>query len=111
MKVRLNIVLNAPEDYSCGDCKKCPIHQESYFSTHQYEEVKISCPLGYNSVSCPLEPQVKLDTPQPKIGHWIIVDDCERFIAKCSECGRIEDSRMISKYPYCHCGAKMVESE
>lgn len=51
-------------------------------------------------------------TPQPKTGHWIIVDDCEHFIAKCSECGRIEDSRMINKYPYCHCGAKMkLESD
>ena len=48
---------------------------------------------------------------EPKTGHWIIIDDCEKFIAKCSKCGRIEDSRMISKYPYCHCGAKMVESE
>lgn len=46
-------------------------------------------------------------TPQQKTGRWIIIDDCEQFIAKCSECGRIEDSRMISKYPYCHCGAKM----
>jgi len=44
-------------------------------------------------------------------GHWIIIDDCEKFIAKCSECGRIEDSRMISKYPYCHCGARMVEPQ
>ena len=49
--------------------------------------------------------------PQQKIGKWIIVDDCEHFIAKCSECGRIEDSRMINKYPYCHCGAKMQEVE
>lgn len=55
MKVRLNVVLNVPDDYSCGDCKKCPIHQESYFSTHQCQETKISCPLGYNSISCPLE--------------------------------------------------------
>ena len=50
-------------------------------------------------------------TPSSPKGHWIIIDDCERFIAKCSECGRIEDSRMINKYPYCHCGAKMVESQ
>jgi hypothetical protein len=50
-------------------------------------------------------------TPQAKIGHWILVDDCERFIAKCSECGRTEDSRMIYKYPFCHCGAKMQEVE
>lgn len=48
---------------------------------------------------------------EPKTGHWIIIDDCEKFIAKCSECGRIEDSRMISKYPYCHCGAKMVNPQ
>lgn len=48
---------------------------------------------------------------QQKTGHWIIIDDCERFIAKCSECGRIEDSRIINKYPYCHCGAKMVEPQ
>ena len=50
-------------------------------------------------------------TPQPKMRKWIIIDDCEQFIAKCSECGRIEDSRMISKYPYCHCGAKMEVGE
>ena len=56
--------------------------------------------------------ELKPVTPQSKIGRWIIIDDCERFIAKCSECGRIEDSRMINKYPYCHCGAKMeVEAE
>ena len=57
MKVRLNVELNASDDYSRGYCKKCPIHQESHFSTHQYVETRISCPLGYNSVSCPLEPQ------------------------------------------------------
>ncbi len=61
MKVRLNVVLNAPDDYSCGYCKKCPIHQESYFSTHQYEEVMIKCLLGYNSVSCPIEVQESED--------------------------------------------------
>lgn len=49
--------------------------------------------------------------PQPKTGHWIIVDDCEKFIAKCSVCGRVEDSRMVHKYPYCHCGAKMESEE
>ena len=40
-------------------------------------------------------------------GEWIIVDDTEKFIAKCSICGRIEDSRMVKDYPFCHCGAKM----
>lgn len=40
-------------------------------------------------------------------GEWIIVDDTEQFIAKCSVCGRIEDSRMVKDYPFCHCGASM----
>lgn len=45
-----------------------------------------------------------------KTGHWIVIDDCKLFMAKCSECGEIVDSRMISKYQYCHCGAKMAKS-
>lgn len=56
MKVRLNAVLNAPEDYTCGDCKKCPIRQEYYIDTYQSTVTKIKCPLGYTSVNCPLEP-------------------------------------------------------
>lgn len=40
-------------------------------------------------------------------GKWILVDDTEKFIAKCSVCGRIEDSRMVKDYPFCHCGADM----
>ena len=48
---------------------------------------------------------------QSKTGHWIIIDDCELFMAKCSECGEIVDSRMINKYPYCHCGAKMIKPQ
>lgn len=48
-----------------------------------------------------------IDELEPKTGHWIIIDDCELFMAKCSECGKIVDSRVISQYPYCHCGAKM----
>lgn len=47
-----------------------------------------------------------------KTGHWITIDDCELFVAKCSECGKIVDSRMINKYQYCcRCGARMAESE
>ena len=68
-----------------------------------------------DKVTMPFVPVIKIKNappviPRPKMGKWLIVDDCERFIAKCSECGRVEDSRMINNYPYCHCGAKM-ESE
>ena len=44
-------------------------------------------------------------------GEWILVDDTEKFIVKCSVCGRIEDSRMVKFYPFCHCGARMKGSE
>ena len=61
----------------------------------------------YSRIICQL-PSV---TPQQKYGKWIVIDDCEQFIAKCSECGRLYDSRLISKYPYCHCGAKMFDPQ
>lgn len=51
-----------------------------------------------------------LDELRPT-GSWIIVDDCEHFIAKCSICGRIEDSRMVKNYPFCRCGARMKGEE
>lgn len=53
-------------------------------------------------------PKPKVEQPQ---GEWIIVDDTEQFIAKCSVCGRIEDSRMVKDYPFCHCGAKMIGTQ
>ena len=53
----------------------------------------------------------EIPSAEPKTGHWIIIDDCEKFMAKCSECGQIEDSRMIGKYAYCHCGARMESEE
>ena len=63
-----------------------------------------------NKLSSQLEAQKikgdKEDTGRPQ-GKWIIVDDTEKFIAKCSVCGRIEDSRRVREYPFCHCGARM----
>lgn len=35
------------------------------------------------------------------ISKWVIVDDCEYFIAKCPRCGRVEDSRLIWKFRKC----------
>lgn len=57
-------------------------------------------------------------TPQPKTGHWMIVEDSiDRFFTtyECSCCKRaiiVQHDAMkgvYKDYPYCHCGAKMVE--
>lgn len=55
-KVRLDIKLNVPDDFECGDCKKCPLRKEKY-----REEVPgtgrttISCKLGFSEGTCPIE--------------------------------------------------------
>lgn len=62
----------------------------------------------------PVNPQ------EPKIGHWIYdaeYSDCFDVTYKCSCCEReinvlYEVSNEVYKdYPYCHCGAKMVEEQ
>lgn len=46
--------------------------------------------------------------PKRPKGKWIIVDDCEQFIAKCSVCENIEDSRLVHKINFCpNCKTKM----
>lgn len=57
-------------------------------------------------------------TPQQKTGHWIkeqTIHGWDGYSYQCSECGRsihIDiDVENLSDYPYCHCGAKMQESE
>lgn len=57
-----------------------------------------------------------------KTGHWILNDNqglqAVGFLTyHCSECGREIGSKyhgkisLLKKYPYCHCGAKMVEPQ
>ncbi len=57
---------------------------------------------------------------EPKIGHWIYDDEYSDWFDvtyNCSCCKRAiivpYDARneVYKDYPYCHCGAKMIESE
>lgn len=59
-------------------------------------------------------------TPQPKTRHWINVEDRTDWYDatyKCSCCGREVITpyklkhNLYSDYPYCHCGAKMIEQQ
>lgn len=55
-KVKLNIKLNAPEEFKCGDCKHCPLKQKSYEQVcmNEFQE-NISCKIGYQPMTCPIE--------------------------------------------------------
>lgn len=52
-------------------------------------------------------------------GEWKVYSHCsDGFSYKCSLCGRVvneghwfEQKEILSVYPYCHCGAKMVAVE
>lgn len=48
------------------------------------------------------------DRPQ---GEWKVLVDADNIqTCKCSICGRMVDigNRQFDKYPYCHCGARMI---
>lgn len=60
---------------------------------------------------CAIDMGIKALEEQRPHGKWIIVDDCEHFIAKCSVCGRIEDSRLVKHYSFCRCGADMRDKK
>ena len=75
-----------------------------FVRTRHYDDVKKVVVLQGN------KPERRFFEERPQ-GEWIIIDDTEQFIAKCSICGRIEDSRMIKDYPFCHCGADMRGEE
>ena len=60
--------------------------------------------------------------PQPKTGHWIMIDkELQRY--KCSECGevirlykkseipKLEKDETLSNYPFSHCGCRMVDPQ
>jgi DNA-directed RNA polymerase subunit RPC12/RpoP len=60
--------------------------------------------------------------PEQKTGHWILNDNqgiqaVGYLTYHCSECGREISSKyhgkisLLEEYPYCHCGARMIESE
>ena len=57
-----------------------------------------------------------LVTPQPKTGHWILLDECSNSGYYCSECQKkvVKEgwSDTVKKIKFCpNCGAKMVEPQ
>lgn len=71
--------------------------------------------VGYTQQEIDRQPTVEMT--EPKRGKWIRITNGamrEKYI--CSECGRqIEEDGIEGliaiKYPYCHCGCKMIEPQ
>ena len=55
-------------------------------------------------------------TPKTKTGHWIkmpLIETGQAYSHECSLCGRkiLATNANLSEFPYCHCGATMVEPQ
>lgn len=88
------------------DCRRAVLEQAMDYGSQTYL-------IPVNSVKA-LPPV----NPQPRTGHWINIEDRTDWYDaayKCSCCGREIitpyelKNNLYSDYPYCHCGAKMVE--
>lgn len=57
-KVILSVTLNAPDSFEVGKCESCPIAKKEYQETYyNMGGCKVSCPIGYKPISCPMEVQ------------------------------------------------------
>lgn len=72
---------------------------------------------------CLLKERVdKIPSATPQTGHWVLDDNqgvqpVGSLTYHCSECGRKISSKchgklsLLKEYPYCHCGAEMIEHQ
>lgn len=83
--------------------------------TPNEEEMTIKYIEGYNAGFCHAQ---AIFQKEPKTGHWIYDDEYSDWFEvtyKCSCCKRAiivsyeARNEVYKNYPYCHCGAKMVE--
>ena len=110
----LNYAIDNAPTVIVDNCGKCP-----YYKDHDRDIITEAYNDGYKTAKEEFENHKLVNNSQELVkelvkekseiprGEWVIVDDTEKFIAKCSICGRIEDSRMVKYHPFCRCGADM----
>jgi len=105
-----------------GQCKDCISRRDAIKKfTYNYKGQRIP---EYDCDNWPIQIPIKEvkeilrdlppATPQPKMGHWIkmpLIETGQTYSHECSLCGRriLVTDAGLSEFPYCHCGAKMVE--
>jgi hypothetical protein len=55
-----HVSFKVPDSFKVGDCKNCPLHDESYFDNH-YVKTNTFCKLNASSPFCPIIMEVMLD--------------------------------------------------
>ena len=58
-KITLNIKINVPNDFECGDCKRCPLVSKSSIDYPGCVYEKYNCKIGFNKITCPLEKETE----------------------------------------------------
>lgn len=110
----LSVAIKALEQQPCEDCVSREAVDEyitNLLSGYLYDEERTRLE-DLSAFVWELQPV----TPQQKIGHWILLDECSNSGYYCSECHKkvIKEgwSKTVKKVKYCpNCGAKMAESE
>lgn len=113
----IQMAIEALEQEPCGDA----ISRQAVIEYIEGSEAE----LGHsseNELVCQYFKELPPVRTQPKMGRWIEVDigNCHATL-KCSVCDRVIEPTFtfgeysyedINRYyPYCHCGAKMVEQQ
>lgn len=66
-KMILNVKINVPDNFECGDCKNCPLSATSTYESYGYIDEKYICKIGYNKTTCPLESELSSFHSPPTI--------------------------------------------
>ena len=58
-KVTLNVKINVPNDFECGDCTRCPLVSKSSTDYHGCVHEEYICKIGFSKITCPLEKEAE----------------------------------------------------
>lgn len=119
-KEALDMAIKALEKETCEDA----ISRQAALEALEQEEPLMWCD-GADEIAAYDQWANDVDTiknmppvqPKPKMGHWIhrSTDDYGGITTwyECSECGRAvaDIYHVYDEYPYCHCGARMIDPQ
>lgn len=114
-----DLALKVIEQKPCEDCisRQAVLDEldKSKYSKEFCEEHHIDWSINLDMAHIVVN-KLKPVTSHSKTGHWIkmpLVEAGQTYSHKCSLCGRriLATDVGLSEFPYCHCGANMIEPQ